>query len=154
MNKIRMIITSLVAVFAISAFAYDWESQKANAKTFFVNLNGSAPTAGQLTTNFVHVGDTIIDSFDYSVYTITSVSGGKYVKVASNGLVSVTGGATKNQGVVTNVSYTLQTAIGYDASNFAITNSLGEVMNILTNVVITPRFTTNSVASGILTNAP
>lgn len=145
MNKI---IISLITVLGIasSVYAYPWETQKSDAKKFFVNLGGVAPTAGNFTTNFVEPGDIIIDSYNDSLYIVTSKAGGKYVKIASNGLVSVTGGASTTQVVMATSTLTPQTV--------SLTDTNGVTAACVTGITQTVTYKTNVVSAGIWTTAP
>lgn len=146
-KKLIALASVVLLVGTYVACAYDWESQKADGKRFFVNLNGSAPTAGQLSTNFVNSGDIVVDSQNLSVYIVTEPNAGKYVKIASNGLVSVTGGASNptqqfvSDVVLTNVMLT-------------VTDKNDIVFSTYTNLGLAVSYKTNAIVSGVLTNAP
>jgi hypothetical protein len=142
----------LIALFVLAglvtvASAYDWESQRGKSQRFFVNLAGSAPTSTNMSANFVEPGDIIVDSYNDTVYIVTSKAGGRYVAIASNGLVSVTGGAS-NSGQITLSGATLTNYV------VSLTGTNGVTASVVTNTAITLTYKTNVISSGIVTSAP
>jgi len=103
-KKIILVATVVLLIGVAIASAYPWESQKKNANVFKRNLAGTAPTAIELATNFVLVGDFVIDTSNSDTYQVINRTVPLFVKVASNGTLTVTT-------VAADKSYVLNSAV-------------------------------------------
>ncbi len=77
-----------VIAFATTLLAAPWEAQKSVVNRWYRDLAGSAPTAADITNNYVAVGDIIVDSSTGNMYTILDKVTPKYVKATSTGAIT------------------------------------------------------------------
>jgi len=90
-KKILLAATVVLLVGVAIASAYPWEAQKKVVNVFKRNLAGTAPTAVELSTNFVQVGDFVIDTSNSDSYQVINRNVPSFVKVSSNGTMTVSG---------------------------------------------------------------
>ena len=90
LRKTLSVAAIVLAIVVGIAVAYPWESQKKNASVFRRNLSGTAPTAAELSTNFVQVGDFVVDTSNNDTYQVLNLNVPLFLKVASNGTFTIT----------------------------------------------------------------